>query len=90
MKIKTGKLLIGKRINIILILTILLLFVTIAIPSFCMLLIKDNSNEVEYWDGSIATSYSILLTSFNTFLRWGIFFIIPLIESKTLCPLKNI
>lgn len=58
MKIKTGKLLIGKRINIILILTILLLFVTIAIPSFCMLLIKDNANKVEYWDGSIATSYN--------------------------------
>ena len=58
MRIKTGKFLIGKRINIVIILTVLLLFVTIAIPSFCMLLMKDNSNEIEYWDGTIATSYN--------------------------------
>ena len=58
MKIRTGKFLIGKRINIVLVLSILLLFLTIAIPSFCMLLTKDNSNEVEYWDGTIATSYN--------------------------------
>ena len=58
MRIKTGNFLIGKRINIVIILTVLLLFVTIAIPSFCMLLMKDNSNEIEYWDGTIATSYN--------------------------------
>lgn len=58
MKIKTGKFLIGKRINIVLILSVLLLFVTIAIPSFCMLLTKDNSNEIEYWSGTIASNYS--------------------------------
>lgn len=58
MRIKTGNFLIGKRINIVLILSILLLFITIAIPSFCMLLIKDNSNEIEYWDGTAATSYN--------------------------------
>lgn len=57
MRIKTGKFLIGKRINIVMILTFLLLFVTIAIPSFCMLLMKDNSSKIEYWDGTYADSY---------------------------------
>lgn len=58
MKIKTGKMLIGKKINVVIILIVLLLFVTIAIPSFCMLLMKDNSEQIEYWNGSIASSYS--------------------------------
>lgn len=58
MKKITRKTPISKKINIIIILVILLLFVTIGIPSFCMLLTKNNSNEVDYWDGTIASSYN--------------------------------
>lgn len=57
MNIKVGKNLINKKINVVIILIFLLLLV-IAIPTFCMLLTKDNSNEVNYWDGTVAASYS--------------------------------
>lgn len=57
MKKNTRKTPISKKINIIIILIILLLFVTIGIPSFCMLLTKDNSDKIDYWDGTISSNY---------------------------------
>ena len=58
MKVKACKNLIKEKINVLVILIFLLLFLTIAIPTFCRLLTEDNSDEIDYWDGTVATSYN--------------------------------
>lgn len=58
MKKKTGNFLIYKKINIVLILIVLLLFVTIGIPSFCMLLMNNNDDSINYWNGLAADNFA--------------------------------
>jgi len=47
-----------KKINTVIILIILLIFVTIGIPSFCKLLMESDNTTSLYWDGTTALSYN--------------------------------
>lgn len=48
----------NKKINTVIILIVLLIFVTIGIPSFCKLLMESDITSSLYWDGTTALSYN--------------------------------
>lgn len=57
MSTKIRNISVDKKIKTVIILIILLIFVTIGIPSFCKLLMESDITTTIYWDGTVALSY---------------------------------